>query len=108
MTYPACFRKKVLVYKSKHNLSIRATAKHFKIGINSLVRWQTQPEPAKTKSRPSIKIPEEALREDVEDYPDDFLYERAKRFGVSAVGIHLALNRLNLSRKKNTKASKRQ
>lgn len=108
MTYPACFRKKVLAYKGKHNLSIRATAKHFKIGINSVVRWQTQPEPAKTKSRPSIKIPEDALRKDVEQYPDDFLYERAERFGVTAVGIHLALKRLKLSRKKNTKTSKRQ
>lgn len=103
MTYPAIFRKKVLSYKSEHNLSIRATAKHFEIGINSVVRWQTQPEPAKSKSRPALKIPYDALRKDVEDYPDDFLYERAKRFGVTAVGIHLALKRLKLSRKKNTK-----
>ncbi len=105
MTYPACYRKKVLAYKNEHNLSIRATAKHFKIGINSIVRWEKQPEPAKTKSRPDIKISAEALRKDVENYPDDFLYERARRFGVTAVGIHLALKRLKLSRKKNTKTS---
>ena len=108
MTYPACYRKKILAYKNKHNLSIREAAKHFKIGINSIVRWQIQPDPAKTKSRPPIKIPVEALRKDVEDYPDDFLYERAQRFGVTAVGVHLALKRLKLSRKKNTKTSKRQ
>jgi len=107
MTYPTCFRKKILSYKRKHNMSIRATAKHFEIGINSVARWETRPEPAKTKSRPSIKIPEDALRKDVEDYPDDFLYERAKRFGVTAAGIHLALKRLRLSRKKNTTTSKR-
>ena len=106
MTYPSCFRKKILSYKNKHNLSIRATAKHFEIGINSVVRWLTQPEPAKTKSRPALKIPEEALLKDIEDYPDDFLYERANRFGVTAVGIHLALKRLKLTRKKNTKTSK--
>jgi transposase len=106
MTYSVCFRKKVLSYKNKHNLSIRVTAKHFEIGINSVVRWLEKPEPAKTKSRPSIKIPDDALRKDVEDYPDDFLYERAQRFGVTAAGIHLALKRLNLSRKKNTKTSK--
>ena len=105
MTYPVCFRKKILTYKDKHNLSLRATAKHFKIAINSVVRWEEQPEPAKTKARPSIKIPEEALRKDVEAHPDDFLYERARRFGVTAVGIHLALKRLKLSRKKNTKTS---
>ena len=107
MTYPASFRKKILSYKTKHNLSIRETAKHFEIGINSVVRWLLQPEPAKNKSRPALKIPEEALRKDVEDHPDDFLYERAKRFGVTAAGIHLALKRLNLTRKKNAKTSKR-
>lgn len=108
MTYPACFRRKVLTYKKKHNLSIRKTADHFKIGINSVVRWVKDPEPAKTKSRPPIKIPDDALRRDVEKYPDDFLFERAERFGVTVVGIHLALKRINLSRKKNTKASKGQ
>lgn len=106
MTYPACFRRKVLSYKNKYNLSIRATAKHFDIGINSVVRWQIKPAPDKTKSRPALKIPEDVLRKDVEDYPDDFLYERAKRFGATAVGIHLALKRIKLTRKKNTKAPK--
>jgi hypothetical protein len=106
MTYPACYRKKVLAYKNKHSLSIRETAKHFKIAINSVVRWTTKPEPAKTKSRPAIKIPNDALIKDVEDYPDDFLYERAERFGVTAAGIHLALKRLKLTRKKNSKTSK--
>jgi len=106
MTYPTCFRKKVLSYKKKHNLSIRATAKHFKISVNSVVSWPAKPVPAKTKSRPALKIPEDALCKDVENYPDDFLYERAERFGVTAVGIHLALKRLKLTRKKNTKASK--
>jgi transposase len=106
MTYPASFRKKVMAYKKKHKLSIRKTADHFKVGINSIVRWQSNQEPLKTKSRPAIKIPDEALRKDVENYPDDFLYERAARFGVTTVGIHLALKRLKLSRKKNTKTSK--
>lgn len=105
MTYPACYRKKVLSYKNLHNLSIREVATHFKIGINSIVRWQKQPEPAKTKARPDIRISAEALIKDVKDYPDDFLHERAQRFGVTAVGIHLALKRLKLSRKKNTKTS---
>ena len=100
MTYSTCFRKKVLSYKNKHNLSIRETAKHFEIAVNSVVRWQIKPEPSKTKARPSIKIPGDELRKDVEDRPDDFLYERAKRFGVTAAAVHLALKRLKLSRKK--------
>ena len=107
MTYPGSFRQKVLTYKKKHNLSIRATAKHFEIAINSVVSWLEKPEPAKTKSRPSIKISKEALLKDVEDYPDDFLYERAQRFDATPAGIHLALKRLKLSRKKNSKTSRR-
>lgn len=106
MTYPGSFRKKVLGYKNKYKLSIRETAKHFELGVNSIVRWEKKPEPSKTKSRPSIKISKEALLKDVKDYPDDFLYERAQRFEVTAAGIHLALKRLKLSRKKNTKTSR--
>lgn len=107
MTYPASFRKKVLSYKNKHKLSIRKTAKHFEIAINSVVDWLEKPEPAKTKSRPSIKISKEALIKDIKDYPDDFLYERAQRFDATAAGIYLALKRINLSRKKNSKTSRR-
>ncbi len=106
MAYPASFRKKVLSYQAKHGLSIRRTAKHFEIGISSVMRWQTTPAPAKTRSKPPIKIPDIELREDVEKYPDDFQSERAERFGVTPWAIGLALKRLNLTRKKNTKASK--
>lgn len=106
MTYPVGFRNKVLSYKKKHNLSIRKTARHFEISINSVVSWTKNLEPAKTKTKSVLKIAKDALRKDIEDYPDDFLYERAKRFDVTAAGICLALKRINLSRKKNIKAPK--
>ncbi|WP_407079486.1 IS630 transposase-related protein [Candidatus Regiella insecticola] len=47
----------------------------------------------------------EALAQDVATYPDDYQYERAQRFGVSAQGIRHALKRLRVSRKKNTSVS---
>jgi len=43
----------------------------------------------------------EALRKDVEDYPDLYQHERAKKFGVGQSTIFYALKRLNISNKKN-------
>lgn len=48
----------------------------------------------------AILFADEAIREDVKKYPDDFQYERASRFGVTAPAICLALKRLKLTRKK--------
>lgn len=104
MTYPASFRKKVLAYKEKHNLSIRKTAAHFEIAIKSVMRWKEKPESLKTKAKPAI-LSKKALIQDIETHPDDFLYERAKRFNVTPAGVCLALKRLGLSRKKKSKAS---
>ena len=42
----------------------------------------------------------EALKQDVETYPDAYQYERAQRLGVSQRGIGYALKRLAMSRKK--------
>ncbi|MET1257300.1 transposase [Aliikangiella maris] len=52
------------------------------------------------KNRPSIKFCLETLKKDVEDFPDDYQWEHAKRFGVSQPTIHDALKRLNKSYKK--------
>lgn len=39
-------------------------------------------------------------RKDVEEHPDDYQWERAKRFKVSQSGINTALKRLRISNKK--------
>ena len=39
-------------------------------------------------------------------HPDDYLYERAQRFGCSKSGIEAALKRLGISQKKDLGASK--
>lgn len=44
----------------------------------------------------------EALGKDVKDNPDNFQYERAKKFGVSQSAIYYALKRLKISYKKNS------
>jgi transposase len=106
MTYSIDFRKKVLKLKAEENLSYEAAAERFKIGKTTLVRWHTKLEPQLTRNKPATKINMEALKQDVEKYPDGYQYERANRLGVSQKGIFEALKRLGVTYKKNSKASK--
>lgn len=53
-----------------------------------------------SRNKPATKIHPDALKGDVEKYPDAYQYERAKRLGVSQRGIGYALKRLGISRKK--------
>ena len=53
-----------------------------------------------TRNKPPSKIPNDALLKDVKWYPDDYMYERAQRFGCSKSGIKTALKRLGISQKK--------
>ncbi len=39
----------------------------------------------------------EALKKDIEEYPDSYSYERARRLGVSASGIKHAKKRIGVS-----------
>ena len=48
----------------------------------------------------------DALKKDIEDFPDDYQWERAKRLNVTQPGIHYALKRLKISVKKTLKHSK--
>ncbi len=105
MTYSIDFRKKVLAIKEKEQLTYEETAKRFQIGKTTLVRWHTKLEPQKTRNKPATKINMDVLKADIEEYPDAYQYERAKRLGVSQVGILRALRRLGVTYKKNTQAS---
>ncbi|GFN47182.1 transposase [Candidatus Regiella insecticola] len=105
MTYPLKFRQHVLAIKEKEKLTYAKTASLFGVGMASLMRWNRRITPCTTHNKPATKIDMEALAQDVATYPDDYQYERAQRFGVSAQGIRHALKRLRVSRKKNTSAS---
>ena len=68
--------------------------------MRTLFRWQNRIEPKTKRNKPSTKIDMKALSKDVEDNPDHFQYERAKKFGVSQSAIYYALMRLKISYKK--------
>lgn len=105
MAYSKEFRKHVLKIKEKEGLTFRETAKRFCVGITTLVRWVKNPEPRTTRHKTPTKIDMEKLRQDVAQYPDAYMYERAERLGVSRTCIQYALQRLHVTYKKNPYAS---
>ena len=105
MAYSLDFRQRVFAYKEKHQLTFEQTSKHFDINIATLFRWKKRLEPCVTRNRPAIKVNMDALEKDIEDFPDDYQWERAKRLNVTQPSIHYALKRLKMSVKKNAEAS---
>jgi transposase len=106
MTHSLDFRLHILSEKKKKKLSFAEAAERFGVGIASLVRWSKRPEPKTTRNKPPTKINMEALKEDIDLYPDAYQYERAERLGVSPTGVWCALKRLQVTFKKNSQASK--
>ena len=105
MTYSIDFRKKVLSIKEKEGLSFSQAATRFGVSVNSIFLWSKSIEPKRKRNKPPIKIQNDLLLEDIKNYPDAYIYERAKRLGVSTPGIHSALKRLNITYKKNSQSS---
>ncbi|TVZ25766.1 transposase [Gillisia sp. Hel_I_86] len=101
MGYSVDFRGQVFKIKQKEKLTFQEVSDRFGVPIRTLFRWQNRIEPKSKRNKPSTKIDMEALRKDVEDNPDHFQYERAKKFGVSQSAIYYALRRLKISYKKN-------
>jgi len=100
MTYSIDFRQHVLAYKEKHELTFEKTSEHFAISLRTLFRWHDNITPVTTRQRPAIKLDMDKLQKDVEENPDDYQWERAKRLNVGQPTIHYALKRLNISYKK--------
>lgn len=99
MSYSEHFRKKVLA-KLEEGYSIRAVAAQFEIDKNTIVQWKKRIEIKRTRPRKPSKIVNDALRADVEKYPDDYQYERAARFGCGTSSIGDALKCLGITIKK--------
>lgn len=108
MTYSSDFRERALKIKEKENLTILEAAIRFGIGASTMKRWMKNSEIKKTRNRNPRKILTEALMEDVKQYPDAYLWERAERFNVTDMGIYHALKRLNLTRKKRRSSTLKQ
>ena len=99
MTDSIEFRRQALLIKEQDKLSVEATAKRFGVGQARVVRGSKQRESQRTRHKPATQIDMEALRQDVEEYPDAYQYERAPRLGVSQRGLGYALKRLGICQK---------
>ena len=104
--YAIKFRRKVLSLQEKANLTNAEVASRFDIGVATVVRWRSRIDPFLKRNKPATRIDMQILLQDVVDYPDKYLYERAKLFGASSQGIVHALRRLGVSYKKNSNPSK--
>ena len=106
MTYSADFRSQVIKSVKQQGMSIRKACAFYGISKATLQNWLKDPSIKLTRNKPPSKISNEALLKDIEQYPDDYMYERARRFGCSKSGIEAALKRLGISQKKDLRASK--
>jgi transposase len=91
MAYPAPFRKKLL--SVKEGLTNEEAAKRFGVGRNNVSQRKKNPDPIFKRNRPAQKIDMEALKKDVQENPDSFIYERAERFSLNESGMRYALKR---------------
>jgi len=104
--YSEDFRERVLKLSQEERLSIRETEKRFKVSKTTLMKWKHGFIPKTTRNKPTVSVDMDALKKDIEQYPDAYQYERAARLGCGRGGIYHALKRLGVTYKKNTQASK--
>ena len=106
MTYSADFRAQVIKSVKNQDMTIRQACIFYNVSKTALQRWLKNPTIKQSRNKPPSKILNEALLKDVEQYPDDYMYERARRLDCSKSGIEIALKRLSISQKKDLGASK--
>ena len=99
-------RKKIMTYSADFRAQVIKSVEQQGISKATLQNWLKDPIIKLTRHKPPSKIPNDALLKDVEQYPDDYMYERAQRFDCSKSGIEAALKRLGISQKKDLGASK--
>lgn len=101
MSYDKRFRKHVLQVRAEEKLSLSKVALRFGIGKQTVYNWTKRIDEKKKRIKVCKKLDMEALKLDIEMYPDAYQIERAQRFGVTQMGIWHALKRLGVSYKKN-------
>ena len=103
MSYDPKFRERAVKYEETHGAAKACEA--FGISRTTIERWRAQYKETgslanKPLNRGHKKIDPQQLLKDVHDHPDDFLHERAQRFGCTAEAIRKALKRHGITRKK--------
>lgn len=74
MTYSLNFRKQVL-RSIKDSMIIREAAISYQLSTRNIHSWQQDLMPKTIRNKASTKIPSEVLLKDIEQHPDDYMYE---------------------------------
>lgn len=102
MAYPKEYRQLALD-KIAQGKSIRTVAKELNVSTRTIQNWKESPV-RKIRTFTPYKIQNDALKHDVEMYPDAYQYERAMRLKCSKSGISSALKRLGITQKKDSQS----
>ena len=81
-------------------MSFIKLSKKFDISVRSIQEWLKGNLPKGTRNKFNTKLDINKLKQDVIDYPDGYLQERATRLGVSEFCISYNLKKLNITYKK--------
>jgi transposase len=106
--YPVKLREKVVNYVLNQRKTMKETSKVFEISYETVRNWvkmyreKGTLEVEKKEVKP-YKLDWEALRKDVEENPDAYLEERAKKFDVAISTIWNALKKMGIKRRKKSK-----
>lgn len=87
-------------------MSFLKLANKFDISVRSIQEWLKGNLPQGTRNKPNTKLAIAKLKQDILDYPDGYLKERAERLGVSDHCISQNLKKLGVTYKKNSDTSK--
>lgn len=98
MIYSTILHKKVLK-TIKQGMSVRTVAKLYDISPTTVINWK-KGIVIQSIIRLPRKISDDALKQNIVAYPDDYYYERAVRLGCSKSGIEVAMKRLGYTHKK--------
>ncbi len=110
--YSTDLRERVLKYLET-DPNKTAASRLFQIGVATIHRWVSRKkekghvEPLRRKYAYK-KIDDQKLIEYVETHPDHFLSEIAKHFDLTLQAIFYALQRLNITRKKRPRSTKKE
>ena len=105
MSYSIDLRKRVLDFVEGSGSKVEA-AKRYNTSRDIIYKWLKAPDPLtpqKPGPRGPMCIDYNALKQHVQDFPDQTHIERAAHFGVSHYCIWYGLRKLGISRKKDTR-----
>jgi putative transposase len=101
MTYSKDLRQRALIAVAQ-GMSPTTASQIFRVSRATLYRWMATPEPKPLPRTRNRKLDPQKLLDHVRRYPEARLRDRAAEFGVCPSAISYQLQKLKVTRKKNS------